>query len=95
MPTVQNDLAYVSRILSKITSTHIQEVKFRVTSALVDPKDLDEIDWEAVGRTFERPNYSSLQKFVISGVWYRVLDKTRAWVQKRLPTLSERVIIEI
>jgi hypothetical protein len=53
------------------------------------------IDWDGIEHILKRPNYWYLQRFVVAGLSKPVLDATKTWMQNRLPTLSERIVVEI
>jgi hypothetical protein len=93
-PEDPNESVYVSWVLAQITSPHIQMVRIHASRAL-DLTDLDEIDWEVIEHALNRPNYSGLWKIIISGIWEGDLDATCIWVQKRLPTLNERIVVQV
>ena len=70
-------------LLPQVTSSQVREVV--VDIALDAVERLGEVDWDAIARILDQPNFSKFERLIIPGVWRDVgSDGVRQWMMQRL-----------
>ena len=72
----------IPSILAQVTSSQVREVVVDVASETLE--SLREVDWDAIARILDQPNFSKLEKLIMPCSDVRDVGEVRRWMMQRL-----------